>query len=116
MNRDESRSVCEILAGLLFADGELHPEEALLLDRVKERFGLAPDAVIQPAADVDTALSKLRALPEADRHQTLELLIEAAAADGVLHPAERILLGAVADELGVPDARVDARLREALTR
>lgn len=115
MDQDQSRSVCEILAGLIFADGELHEDEGRLLSRVKARFGLAEDAVVQPAADINAAIVKLRGLSEADRHETLSLLIEAAAADGVLHPAERILIGAVADELGVPEAALDARLRAALS-
>lgn len=115
MDQGQSRTVCEILAGLIFADGELHEDEARLLARVKARFGLAEDTVVQPAADVEAALVRLRGLSVVDRHETLSLLIEAAAADGVLHPAERILIGAVADELGVPEDAVDARLRVALS-
>lgn len=115
MNEAQSRGVCEILAGLIFADGELHEAERALLERVKARFGLPASFTPSPETDPDAALEKLRALPEADRHETLSLLIEAASADGVLHHAERVLIGAVGDELGVPDAEIDARLRAALS-
>lgn len=114
MDEARSRSVCEILAGLIFADGELHDDERALLGRVKRRFGLPASFEPRPIADADAALDRLRALPEADRHETLALLIEAAAADGELHHAERVLVGAVGDELGVGEAEIDERLRAAL--
>ncbi len=115
MNEAQSRGVCEILAGLIFADGELHDAERALLERVKRRFGLPESFEPAPATDPEAALEKLRALSEADRHETLSLLIEAASADGVLHHAERVLIGAIGDELGVDEAVIDARLRAALS-
>jgi uncharacterized tellurite resistance protein B-like protein len=78
-----------------------------------ERFGLARSAVA-PITDQAEALAQLRDLPESARHETLELMVEAAAADGLLHPAERILIGAVADELGLSQDEVDDKLGQAL--
>ncbi len=109
------REVCGIIAGLVFADGEFHAGEEKLLTRLLVRFGLPPDTRIEPVPDAGAAIELLKRLAEPDKHETLTLLIEAAAADGVLHPAERILLGAVAEELGVSDAELDQRLHTALS-
>lgn len=115
MDVTTSKQVCEIVLGLLLADGELDERESSFLDRLKARFGVGPDAAIAPASDVDASLERLRALAEADRHETLALMVAAAAADGVVHPAERILLGAVAEELGIDEDELDQRLVDALS-
>ncbi len=113
MDQTTSRTVCRIILGLTMADGELHPGEERFLERLMERFGLQRSAV-EPVVDPAEALAQLRSLPEATRHDTLALMVEAAAADGLLHPAERILIGAVADELGLPQSEVDEKLGQAL--
>jgi uncharacterized tellurite resistance protein B-like protein len=115
MDDRKSRDICAIIAGLIFADGELHPGEEKFYQRMLERFGLAKDAKLEPLAQ-DLALEKLRTLSPPDRVETLRLLMEAAAADGVLHPAERVLIGAVGDELGVSEDEIDMRLQAALQR
>jgi uncharacterized tellurite resistance protein B-like protein len=115
MDERTSRNICEIISGLIFADGVLHPEEERLLARVLVRFGLPADTKVEPVKDVADALGKLRTLSEPNRLETLSLLIDAAAADGVLHPAERILIGAVGDELGIDDEEIDKRLQLALS-
>ena len=116
MDPQTSRRACEIIASLLFADGELHPSEERFFKSLLTRFGLPADTKISSSHDEAAALTILRELPEPARRETLTLLIEAAAADGNLHPAERILIGAVADELGVSEEQVDADLRRALSR
>lgn len=115
MDDRKSRDICEIIAGLIFADGELHPGEQKFYQRMLERFGLPKDAELEPI-DPPVALEKLRGLAPPDRVETLRLLMEAAAADGVLHPAERVLIGAVGDELGVSEDEIDLRLQAALQR
>lgn len=114
MDAETSRRACEIISGLLFADGELHPSEERFFRALLARFGLPAETRASAALDEEGALAKLRALPEAARRETLGLLIEAAAADGTLHPAERVLIGAVADELGVSEEEVDRDLKRAL--
>lgn len=114
MDATTSRSVCRIILGLCVADGELAPAEERFFERLLARFGL-PRAEVAPITDHDEALAELRRLPDTARHETLGLLVEAAAADGVLHPAERILIGAVAEELGIADAEVEERLMTALS-
>lgn len=115
MDASTSRQVCEIIAGLLFADGELHPEEAKFFGRLLTRFGMPEDTRVTPVADPASAVARLRQLDPAAQSETLTLLIAAAGSDKVLHPAERILLGAVAEELGVGEEELDKRLQEALT-
>ncbi len=114
MDETASRAVCSIILGLCFADGELHPGEERFLQRLLARFGLPSDTKVSPIQDHGEAIARLAALSEADRHETLALMVAAAAADGVVHPAERVLIGAVADELGLSQAEVDERLRGAL--
>lgn len=115
MDDRKSRDICAIIAGLIFADGELHPGEEKFYQRMLERFGLPKDAKLEPVTP-NIALEKLRSLPPPERVETLRLLMEAAAADGVLHPAERVLIGAVGDELGVSEEEIDLRLQAALQR
>lgn len=114
MEAETSRNVCALIAGMIFVDGELHPNEQKLYDRVRAQFGVGDDVSIAPVTDHDEAIATLRALPEADRDTTLSLLIEAAVADGMLHPAERILIGSLAAELGIDEAAIDERLTAAL--
>jgi uncharacterized tellurite resistance protein B-like protein len=57
---------------------------------------------------------ELSLLPEATRHETLNLLVQAAAADGQIVASERALLGVVAQQLGVTDEDLEARLQQAL--
>jgi uncharacterized tellurite resistance protein B-like protein len=115
MDDEKSRDICAIIAGLIFADGELHPGEERFYKRVLERFGLPSDATLEPL-EAGLALEKLRSLPPPERVETMRLLMDAAAADGVLHPAERVLIGAVGDELGVSEDEIDIRLQAALQR
>ena len=114
MDDRKSRDICESIAGLIFADGELHPGEEKFYKRLLVRFGLPEDTKIDAVENAAEALLKLRALPEADRLETLSLLMQAAAADGVLHPAERVLIGAVGDELGIDEDEIDRRLHAAM--
>jgi DnaJ-domain-containing protein 1 len=114
MDATTSRSVCRIILGLCFADGELAPAEERFFERLLARFSLSR-AEVAPIADQAEALAELRRLPEPTRHETLALLVDAAAADGVLHPAERILIGAVAEELGIAEEEVDERLMTVLS-
>ncbi len=112
MDANTSREVCEIIMGLLLVDGELHQEEARFLARVRSRFGLSHDTKIAPVKDAAEALAKLRGLDAEDRNETLSLMIAAAGADGVVHHAERILLGTIAEELGIDEEELERRLEQ----
>ena len=114
MDANTSREVCEIIMGLLLADGDLHQDEARFLVRVRARFGLSHEMKIVAAKDAGEALEKLRRLGVDDRNEALSLMIAAAGADGVIHHAERILLGAVAEELGIGEEELEQRLQAAV--
>ena len=116
MDTETSQRVCEIIAGLLFADGDFHTEEAKFFSRLLARFGLPSDTKVDHIEDAAAAIARLRELGATERNETLALLIEAAVADGVVHPAERILIGAVGEELGVSEEVIDARLKLALAK
>jgi uncharacterized tellurite resistance protein B-like protein len=116
MDETTSRQVCEIIAGLIFADGDLHERELAFLARLRARFGLSDAVKLVPPRRSEDALSMLRVLEPEVRKETLSLLIAAAAADGIIHPAERILLGAVAEELDVSEQDLDARLARVVGR
>ncbi|MCC6521537.1 MAG: TerB family tellurite resistance protein [Polyangiaceae bacterium] len=114
MDEPTSLQICGLIAGVLASDGHMHAHEASFLQRVRTRLGLPPGARVAPVLDRDDAIGKLRGLPEEVRKETLELLIQAAAADGKVSPAERALLDAVAGELQVPAAELDVRLDSAI--
>ena len=114
MDDGERRRVCELVAGLLLSDGELHPKEAGFLHRVLSRFGMPVDTSVKPTVDQDDALASLRQLAPDDQRQTLQLLIEAAAVDGQIAVAERTFLGALADELEVDEEELERRLVTAI--
>ena len=114
MDVQTGRQVCELIAGVLFSDDELHDAERRFFERMVASFGLPADTKPSPLADHAAAIAKLAALPEAVRHDALGLLIEAAVADGKIVHAERVLLGVLAEELGVDADELDERLRDAL--
>lgn len=106
--------ICGLIAGVLSADEHMHASEASFLQRVRTRLGLSKGARVMPVVDRGEAIAKLRAFSEDVRHETLALLIEAAAADGAVVPAERAFLGVVAGELRVGADALDERLAAAL--
>lgn len=114
MDENTKRQVCELIAGMLHADDELHPDEATFFKRVLKRFGLPEDTEIRPITDHAAVVRKLAALPTDSKGETLDLLVIAAAADGQIVPAERIFLGVVADELGIDQDVLDEKVHDAL--
>lgn len=111
------RRVCELVAGIIATDQELHPAELRFMLRTFERFGIATgadDEALCPAVSCAAAARAMAQLPEAMRRETMELLIESAVVDGKVVPAERTLLEAVANAAGLPLDDIDDRLTDAL--
>jgi uncharacterized tellurite resistance protein B-like protein len=111
MDEQASSVVCGLIAGVLIADDDMHVHEASFLRRVRERFGLKPGTAVAPVTDPSEAAAKLAALPESARQEAFTLLIQAAAADGKIAPAERSFLTALAKTLQVDEASLDDRLQ-----
>ncbi len=115
MDEETSRRVCSLIAGVICSDEKMSPDERSFLLRVVEQFGLARDIALMPTTDRRDVVEELAKLPESIRHETLDLLIAAAAADGKIVQAERDFLNVVTAQLGVSDADLEQRLAQALS-
>jgi DnaJ like chaperone protein len=108
------------------ADGRVSPEEIRLAEAVMERLGL--NAEMRKSAQklfnegkssdfpIDDVMRQFRR--ETHRRTTLiqmflEIQLQAAYADGVMHPAEKKALRGICEHLGIPPAHLD-RLEEML--
>ena len=108
------------------ADGRVVPEEIQMAEAVMERLGL--DAEMRTSArrlftegkspdfPIDEVMQQFRR--ETHRRTTLiqmflEIQLQAAYADGVMHPAEKEALRGICEHLGIPAAQLD-RLEEML--
>lgn len=116
MDEPTSILVCGLIAGVLASDQDMDVHEAGFLQRIRKRFGIAKGVPVPPIADPGAAIHKLQELAEDVQEETLELLIQAAAADGKIAPAERGFLGVVAGKLHLEPERLDERLDEAVAR
>ena len=108
------------------ADGRVTPDEIRLAQAVMDRLGL--DAQMRESAKklfnegkagdfpIDEVMDQFRR--ETHRRTTLiqmflEIQLQAAYADGVMHPAEKEALARICRHLGIPAAQLD-RLEEML--
>ena len=112
---DQTRiQICGIIAGMLSSDEGMDIHEAGFLQRVRKGFGVPKGAAVQPVADHDEAIAKLQGFSDEARSETLELLIQAAAADGKIAPTERKFLDEIAGTLQVSADELDDRLQQQL--
>jgi len=112
MDKDQARRVCQLIAGIVIADDDLDPAEEAFIDRLIARFGLSEEDrdALFPIVDADEAAGAMKTLPAAVCTETLELLIQAAVADGKVVDVERDYLGAVAKALDVADEDLEKRI------
>ena len=112
---DQTRiQICGIIAGMLSSDEGMGIHEAGFLQRVRKGFGVPKGAAVQPVSGHDEAIAKLSGFSEEARRETLELLIQAAAADGKIAPSEREFLDEIAGTLAVSANELDERLQAQL--
>lgn len=116
MEQDTARKVCQLIAGIVIADDDLDPAEDAFIDRMLSRFGLteADRDALFPIADANDAREAMKALDESLREETLQLLIEAASADGQVVDEEREYLNAVAEAMDAAPTDLDARIAKQL--
>lgn len=102
MNENQKRKLCQLIAGIVVADEDLDPAESAFIDRVLTRFGIPLEErdVIFPIVETSEAVARVRDLSVEDQGEALELLVQAAAADGKIVPEERAYLKAVASAMG----------------
>jgi uncharacterized tellurite resistance protein B-like protein len=111
MDVDDRRRICQLVASILVADEEFSESEKAFLRRVCARFGLASDEAERIAPlDAGTASSELRRLPADLQAKVMALLIEAALADGVVEPRERVFLLLAAAAFGIDADAVEKRI------
>src|SRR5690606_38162396 len=97
MDQETAIQICGLIAGVLSADEDMHPHEASFLQRVRQRFALPKGARVTPVVDPARAVEELAGMAEDVRGEAFDLLVQAAAADGKIAPAERTFLSALAD-------------------
>jgi uncharacterized tellurite resistance protein B-like protein len=111
-----AKKVCELVAGIIETDDDLHPAEGSLLRRVMTRLGLSAhgDDAVVPTLKGSEAAKAIGELPEEVRSQALEMLIDAAIVDGKVVPAEQEYLEAVGNAMGADKAELDRRIEQRL--
>ena len=116
MTPDEKRKVAQLVAGIVVTDDVLDPAEEAFVDKMLDNMGIADEerAVIFPILDGEEAAESLARMSEAIQAEVIELLIQAAAADGQIVPEEEEYLAAVAKVAGVADDELKTRLQAAI--
>jgi uncharacterized tellurite resistance protein B-like protein len=112
MDNDQSRQVCQLVAGLVVADDDLAPQEDLFVDKMLAKFGIPVSErdVIFPIIDAIEAAQMMSSLPIAIRKEALDLLMDAAVADGQVVPEEKSYLVKVAAAAGVSEQELEQQL------
>lgn len=116
MNEETKRLVCRMVAGLVASDEEFTDSEREFVEKVMGQFGIPKsewDAIF-PLVEPEEASAEIAALNGTARELTMNLLVQAAAADGVIADEEVAYLNAVADAMGVHQQVVEFRLRKAM--
>jgi uncharacterized tellurite resistance protein B-like protein len=116
MDEQTSIQICGLIAGILSSDEELNSHEAGFLRRIRERFEVSKGAPVQPILDHDEAIARLRAFSHDVQQEAFDLLLQAAAADGQIAPAERSFLEVVAETLQLAPGELAERLEQELAR
>jgi uncharacterized tellurite resistance protein B-like protein len=117
MNERNRRRVCELVAGIIAADRELHPSELQFLLRTFKTFGIATgqdDEAVSPTTTTIEAAKAMSELSADVRDEAMDLLVDTAVCDGKVVPAERNFLFAVARAAGIAEDTVDERIAQKL--
>jgi hypothetical protein len=117
MDAELRRRALGLIFGLTVRDGKLTDAEIAFMDRTCAAFGIPSDrdSWTMPIADPQVAAAELRAMPKQAQQETLGLLVQAAAVDGVVHEAERQFLQAAAKAIGWTAAQLEQRIVETLS-
>ena len=119
MDEVTGRRVCELIAGIIATDDELHPSELTFMLKAFAKFGVArgeEDEAICPTVNAIEAQKAMAELPEEVRDEAMTLRGEPPAADGKVVPAERDFLLAVGRAAGLGRDAIDDRIANILVR
>jgi len=111
------RRVCELIAGIIATDGELHPDELVFMIKAFAAFDIATgedDEAVCPTTTSMEAAKLMGELPQEARAEALSLLVDSAVADGKVVPAERDYLLAVGRAAGISPDDIDDKIADAL--
>ena len=115
-----------VMGHIAKADGRVSPEEIRLAEAVMERLGLNSEMrasarkLFNEGKSADFPIDEIMRQFRSETHRRttliqmfLEIQLQAAYADGVMHPAEKEALRSICGHLGIPAAQLD-RLEEML--
>ncbi|WP_394837922.1 TerB family tellurite resistance protein [Pendulispora rubella] len=94
---------CLLLTKVLVADGIMTENERELLESTMERHGLSPEEKrsVFDLEGWDAAEAVVAELPEDEKRQLVDQLIDAASVDGRLSPLEAATLKSITGALGL---------------
>jgi uncharacterized tellurite resistance protein B-like protein len=99
----------ELMVAAAWADGRLHDQEAAFLRRVLANGSVSADEIERrlekPSVNLPQVLARLSV--GADRYEVLGELLRLCAADGQTSSWEEMLIGKVAEHLGIPGEQVE---------
>lgn len=106
------RKICQLVAGIVTADGKLDTKEAAFVYRVCKSFGIEAttrDAIV-PLVDAEAAAMQIQELPRQAQDEALRLVLDAACVDGQIQPQEREYLRAIGSALGISNEDLERRI------
>lgn len=94
---------CLLVSKVLVADGMMHDEEREFLAGLMEKLGLSPEEQkrVVNLEGLDAAEPIVTNLSEDERREIVEMLVDAASADGRLSPHEMATVKRVSAALGL---------------
>lgn len=106
------QKICQLVAGIVTADGKLETKEAAFVYRVLHGFGIdaTPRDAIAPVVDAEAAALQIQDLPRPAQDEALRLLLDAACVDGKIQLQERDYLRAIASAMRISDEDLERRI------
>ncbi len=113
---DTKRLICRMVAGLVASDEDFTDTERAFVEKVLGEFGIPEsewDAIF-PLVEPDQAREEIAKLNGAAREMAINLLVQAAAADGKIVDEERQYLSAVAEAMAIHQSVIEFRLNKVM--
>jgi tellurite resistance protein len=113
---ETKRLICRMVAGLVASDEDFTETERTFVEKVLANFGIPEEEwdAIFPLVSPAEARNEISKLTGAARETAVNLLVQAAAADGKIVAEEREYLDAVADAMSIHSTVMEFRLNKAM--